>query len=191
MISVVQLLDELFGSKDRRVDVSPESLLRGRKAVDDPCEGHVADDHQVHVALRTDSGTAGERTVDPGNSNRRRHRSQCAFQDRDGTRGLDDQALEILEYGRSTVRLKVDLATLGGPFENPCLREHLELSANRSGRSGDLPCDSPQEEPLVWTGKQPVENASTSQAEQDFAGIAEGLHSRTIVLKLSTDGCAT
>lgn len=161
---------ELGGWIDGRVDVAPESGLRGGKGIGDLHERNIAHDEHVHVAaasqLPARRGTEDKGRVDPGGEG-----NESLADDVHETGGLHQQRLKLAEHRGIAVGLEVHLSSLDRPHEKACFGELPELALDGAVRAATLPHELAQVELLLGMGVEPAKQPAPREAEEDGAGI--------------------
>ena len=155
---------------DGRIEVSAEPLLRFRQRLHDVREPSVADDQEIHIALRAEL-TARRGTEHEGDENPLAERGEPLTKQIDEPGGLRKQALQLGEDRRVPVGLEVHLPAIDGAQQQSGGRQLLQLPLHRANRSASVPCDLAKVVRLLRMAEQPREHAPAGAPEEDRARI--------------------
>jgi len=75
--------------------------------------------------------------------------------------------VQLREYRTLPIGLKVDVASLNGAAQDPCLDEFLELALHGPLRGAGLAHDLAEIEPLLGVTEEPSQHPPACTAEQD------------------------
>ncbi len=160
----VDLLPELSGRVDRRVDVAPQPRLRRRQGVGHVSERSVTHDEHVDVAIAAQVA-ACRRAEDECKADAVREWRQCLAQHVDEPGRLRQERLQLGVNRAFTVRLEVHLASLCGTSQDARLGEDPQLALNRSKSSAGLTHDLPEIEPLIGMAQEQRQDPAPCLAE--------------------------
>lgn len=170
MMACGHFLAELGRWIDTRIDLAPECLFGAAQSLHHLPERHVTNDHHVDVTACSQF-VPGGRSVEQCDPNLLSKRDQCLTQDISDADRLGQQRRELREQRRSLIRLKVDLMPFPPSRDEPCCRQLLKLSLNRTHGQPGSPGDLPQVERLVRVAVQPPQDQSPGTAEENRSRI--------------------
>lgn len=164
-MSGCELRSELAGRVHDGIDLAGDGGLHAGERRDDIAEGHSTDDQEIHVARGSESSARGG-AVDGCERDSIRQRAEGPSDLVGEPGGLDEDALQLLEYRRSRVRLVKDLVPPDGAPEDSRGRQLFELLRDGPCRRAAHPDQLPDVEGLVGVGEKPSEQLAPGLPEQ-------------------------
>ena len=161
---------ELGRRIDRGVHVPSQSFLRRDQGGRHDVESSVPDDEEIDVAVGAQL-PACSRAKHESHSDLVSQRRQRLAQDVDERCGLQKQGLKLREDSSISIRLEVDLASLGRPAEQAGPGEPVELLLHGPLGGAGLPDDLTKVERGLGVAEQQPEHPAASLAEQDARGV--------------------
>jgi len=170
VVAAPDLREELGRRIDRGVHVPSQSLLGWNQGGRHDVESSVSDDEEVDVAVGAQL-PACSRAKHEGHADLVSQRRQRLAQDVDERCGLQKEGLKLREDSSLSIRLEVDLASLGRPAEQASTGETVELLLHGPLGGAGLPDDLTKVERALGVAEQQPEHAAASLAKQNVRGV--------------------
>lgn len=168
-----ELRSKLAGRVHDGIDLARDGGLHAGERRDDIAERHSTDDQKIHVARSSKSSARGG-SVDGRERDSIRQRAEGPSDLVGEPGGLDEDALQLLEYRRSRVRLVKDLVPPDGAREDSRNRELFELLRYGPRRRAAHPDQLPDVEGLVGVREKPPEELAPGLPEQHRGRVGRG-----------------
>lgn len=184
-VSFPRLSRKLLPGVNGRIDLPTQRFDGRTQRLQQLCERHGADDHDVDIArsplLASRDGTVNESRFHRVAKRRKPRSNQCRKPS-----GLGKQALQLREYRVRGIRLEPDSGAVGFAQQQSKIDQGLQLAMRGTGTGPRLPLDLAQMKPLIRVPLRGARRRKRGRKGKQGGRSRSGLKFKRIFAALST-----